>query len=106
MKNHSLWINEHERHNREEEYDREYDGDAVEILLHDACSALCGIEGAGNHVGNTRSLARVQQDENDQSRPGNHQEDQQYYKQRVHIILHVRLLRLLASYKLYVKLVN
>ena len=48
----------------------------------------------------------MQQDEDDEARPGNHQEDQQYYKQRVHIILHVRLLRLLASYELYVKLVN
>ena len=40
MKNRSLWINEHERHNREEKDDREHDGDAVEILLNDARSAL------------------------------------------------------------------
>ena len=40
MKNRSLWINEHESHNREEEYNREHDGDAVEVLLNDARSAL------------------------------------------------------------------
>lgn len=106
MKNRSLWINEHESHNREEEYDREHDGDAVEVLLNDARSALRRIERAGDHIGNARPLAGMQQDEDDEAGPGNHQEDQQYYKQRVHIILHVRLLRLLASYELYVKLVN
>ena len=79
-----MWVNEHKRHNREEENDREHDGDAIEVLLNDARTALICIERAGDHIRNACALARMKQDENDQSSSRNEEQNEQNNQQRTH----------------------
>ena len=71
-----LRVDDHKHQQREHEYDRENNGDAIEVLLDDIGSCLGGIKRAGNHVGNARAFAGMQQYEHDESDAGNGPDDE------------------------------
>ena len=85
--NGSLRINEHQHDNGNEEHDCADDGNAVEVLLDDAGAGLRGIHGTGDHIGNTRALAGMQQNEDDQANAGQEQKNQKDNYQRTHFEL-------------------
>lgn len=71
-----MGINDHQHQQRNEKNKREDDGDAIEVLLDDARTGLRGIHRAGDHVGDARALAGMQQNEYDQTCAGHDQQDQ------------------------------
>ena len=76
-------IYDHKRDQRQQEDDREDDGDAVEVLLDDAGTGLRRVHGAGDHIGDARALAGMQQDEDDQSDAGHDQQDEEDDNERI-----------------------
>ena len=63
--------------------DRERAGDAVEVLLDDARTGLGGVHRAGDHVGDARALAGVQQDEHDEADARNDEQDERDDEERI-----------------------
>ena len=76
-------IDDHQHDERHHEDDREDDGDAVQVLLHDARAGLRGLDRAGYHVGDAGALAGMQQDEHDEPQAGNDQQDQHDDEERI-----------------------
>ena len=85
--NGSVGVNDHENHEREQEHDSAADGDAVEVLLHDARARLRGVHGAGDHVGYARALAGMQEDEDDETQAGDDQQGDKDDQKRIHVML-------------------
>ena len=81
-----MGIHEHERDERHEEDDREDNRDAIQVLLNDARTALRGVHGAHDHVGNARAFAGVQQDEDNQTGARHEEQDEAKYKQWSHFV--------------------
>ena len=81
--NGSVRVNDHENHEREQEHDSAADGDAVEVLLDDARTGLGGVHRAGDHVGDARALAGVQQDEHDEADARNDEQDERDDEERI-----------------------
>ena len=79
----SLRVDDHQHDERQQEHHREDDGDAVEVLLHDARARLRGVHGAGDHVGYARALAGMQQDEHDEAQARDDEQDEHDDKERV-----------------------
>ena len=77
-----MGVDDHQHQQRNQEHDREDDGDAIEVLLDDARTGLRGIHRAGNHVGDARALAGMQQNEHDQTCAGHNQQDQKNDNER------------------------
>ena len=73
-------IHEHESDQRNKEDDSEDNRDPVEILLNDACTTLSRIQRCLDHLRNARPLARMEQDEDNQTCARNEQQNQQYYQ--------------------------
>ena len=71
-------IDDHQHEQRQQEHHGAADGDAVQVLLDDRGARLGGVHRAGNHIGDARALARVHEDEDDQSDAGQHQQDQEH----------------------------
>lgn len=62
-----MWEDDHEHHERDDEDRHQDDGDAIEIFLDDAGTLIRSINTRCDHVGNTSSLAGMQQDEDDET---------------------------------------
>lgn len=80
-------IHDHKRNKRQQEDDREDDGDAIKVLLNDAGAGLRGIHGTGDHIGDARALAGVQQNEDDETQAGDDQQGDKDNQKRVHVML-------------------
>ena len=80
-------IHNHERDKRQQEDDREDDGDAVEVLLDDAGTGLRRVDGAGDHIGDARALAGVQENEDDEAQAGDDQQGDENDQKRIHVML-------------------
>lgn len=76
-------IYDHKRDQRQQEDDREDDGDAIKILLNDAGTGLRRVDGAGDHIGDARALAGVQQDEHDEADARNDEQDERDDEERI-----------------------
>ena len=104
-------IHDHKRDKRQQEDDREDDGDAIKVLLDDARTRLRGVHRAGNHVGDAGALAGMQKNEDDQANAGDDQQDQHEDEQWIQnaTLFVTRLLPVAhraqpyASYRLYGK---
>ena len=81
--NGAMRVNHHEHHEREQEHNRTGNGNAIEVLLDNARARLRRVHGAGNGIGNTRALARVHENEDDQTDAREHQQNQEYDYQRI-----------------------
>ena len=81
--NGSVGVNDHENHQRKQEHDSAADSDAVEVLLDDARTGLGGVHRAGDHVGDARALAGVQQDEHDEADARNDEQDERDDEERI-----------------------
>ena len=78
-------IDDHQHEQRHQEDHGEHDRDAIEVLLDDAGARLGGIHGAGDHVGDARALAGMQQDEDDQADAGHDQQDEEDDNERIQL---------------------
>lgn len=80
-------IYDHKRDQRQQEDDREDDGDAIKILLNDAGTGLRRVHGAGDHIGDARALAGMQEDEDDETQAGDDQQGDKDDQKRIHVML-------------------
>ena len=80
-------IHDHKRDKRQQVDDREDDGDAIKVLLDDAGTGLGRVHGAGDHIGDARALARMQQNEDDETQAGNDQQGDKDDQKRIHVML-------------------
>lgn len=80
-------IHNHERDKRQQEDDREDDGDAVEVLLDDTGTGLGRVHGAGDHIGDARALSGVQENEDDETQAGDDQQGDEDDQKRIHVML-------------------
>lgn len=80
-------IYDHKRDQRQQEDDREDDGDAIKILLNDAGTGLRRVDGAGDHIGDARALAGVQENEDDEAQAGDDQQGDEDDQKRIHVML-------------------
>ena len=80
-------IHDHKRDKRQQEDDRKDDGDAVEVLLDDAGTGLRRVDGAGDHIGDARALAGVQENEDDEAQAGDDQQGDEDDQKRIHVML-------------------
>ena len=81
--NRPVGVDDHKDDKRKHEDDRERDGDAVEVLLDDARTGLGGVHRAGDHVGDARALAGMQQDEHDEADARNDEQDERDDEERI-----------------------
>ena len=70
-----------------QEDDREDDGDAIKVLLNDAGTGLRRVHGAGDHIGDARALAGVQENEDDEAQAGDDQQGDKDDQKRIHVML-------------------
>ena len=63
----SLREHDHQNNQRHEEDDRENNGNAVQVLLDDVGSLLVVVDIRSDGIGDTRALAGMQKNENDQT---------------------------------------
>ena len=75
-------INDHQDDEGQHENNRANNGDAVKVLFDDARAGLRRIHRAGDHVGDTGSLARMHEDEHDHTDTGQNQQNQKDNNQR------------------------
>lgn len=76
--NGSLRVDQHQHDQRNHEHDSQDDRDAIQVLVHDARAGLGVVQRTLNGVSHARALARVQQDEHDQTcarKNQNHRKD-------------------------------
>lgn len=83
----SLRVDDHQHDERQQEHHREDDGDAVEVLLDDAGTGLRRVHGAGDHIGDARALAGVQENEDDETQAGDDQQGDEDDQKRIHVML-------------------
>ena len=81
-------IHDHKRDKRQQEDNREDDGDTVKVLLYDAGAGLRRVHGAGDHIGDARALARMQQNEDDETQAGDDQQGDKDDQKRIHVMLY------------------
>ena len=66
---------DHEHDKRDDEDSHQDDGDTIEVLLDDARTLIGSVHARCDHVRNTRSLARMEQDEDDKPDAREHEQD-------------------------------
>ena len=60
-------VDNHQHDERQQEHNRQDNGDAIKVFLDNTRTSLRGVYRAGDHVRNPRALTRVQQDEYDKA---------------------------------------
>lgn len=73
---------DHKNDQGKKEDNRESNGDAIEILLHQASAGVGVIQAAGDGIRNTSALTRMKHDESNQANAGTDKQDKEDDNQR------------------------